>query len=312
MTRTKTKDRPDTLLFGDAEIELPPKSEGDAPGPSPLAVKATPSASESGRGQPSPAKKPTKNAVAKVERLPAPMNVLDALAAALKNPDVDPVKMRELYKLYQETEAKQQFHDALLAIDFPSINRDGKIPVKGGRDLRFASFENVHKAVMPLLRQHRFRMSFAPMPGENGTGLVVECRLIRGTYEEKCVVPISTAPASRAMNSQQAIGAAIKYASRYGVMYLLNLRSEAPEDRDTDGVHPQEVAEQEAANATINGSQAKKLLEAINDSGIEATRFMEKYGIKAVHELPTKLFDEAMKALRDYGARRAAQEKNAQ
>ena len=236
-----------------------------------------------------------------VERLPVrPANVLDALAAALKNPDVDPVKMRELYKLYQETEAKQQFHDALLAIEFPVINRDGKIPVSGGKDLRFASFENVHKAVMKPLKQAGFRMSFAPMPGEGGNGLVVECRLIRGTYEEKCIVPISTAPASRAMNSQQAIGAAIKYASRYGMMYLLNLRSDAAEDRDTDGRDPKEIAE---AEDKITGAQAKELLKAINENGVEATIFMDKYKVAAVHELPTRQFQEAIKSCRDYGAR---------
>lgn len=237
-----------------------------------------------------------KNSVAKVERMPAADNPLAAIAAAARDPSVDVVKARELFKLYYETEAKREFHEALLKIDFPAINRDGKIPVSGGRDLRFASFENVHKAVMPLLKENGFRMSFAPMPGPTGEGLVVECKLIRGLYEEKCVVPISTAPASRAMNSQQAIGAAIKYASRYGVMYLLNLRSEAPEDRDTDGTDPAETA-------TINGSQAKQLLRAIDECGVEATVFMQKYKIAAVRELPVKLFDEAIKACKDYGER---------
>ena len=236
--------------------------------------------------------------VAKTTPAPAP-SALEMIAAAAANPNIDPAKARELFKLYYETEAKKEFHEALLAIDLPAINRDGKIPVAGGKFLRFASFENVHKAVMPLLKEHQFRMSFQPMPGPNGEGMVVECKLIRGLYEEKCVVPISIAPASRAMNSQQAIGAAIKYASRYGVMYLLNLRSEAPEDLDTDGVAPDELKK-------ITGPQAKQLLKAIDESTIEATRFMEKYGITAAHELPAKMFDEAMKALKDYGEKAKA------
>ena len=255
-------------------------------------------------------------AVDKIEPRP-PTSALGMLAGALQNPTIDPGKMRELWALYQETEAKQQFHEALLRIDFPPINRDGKIPVSGGRDLRFASFENVHKAVMKLLKVEGFRMSFAPMPADGG-GLVVECRLIRGTYEEKCIVPISTAPASRAMNSQQAIGAAIKYASRYGMMYLLNLRSDAAEDRDTDGIDPDLVSGKKTLRpaagaaaepeklaepgAKITGPQAKELLKVIDDCEIEATRFMEKYKIAAVHQLPVALFTEAVKSCLDYKA----------
>jgi hypothetical protein len=243
---------------------------------------------------------------------PRPMRALDALAAALKNAS-DPAKMRELFQLYQDTEGKQLFHEALLKIDFPSIDRDGKIPVSGGKALRFASFENVHKAIMPLLRAHGFRMSFAPGPAPSGEGMVVTCRLIRGTYEESCMVPMSIVSASRAMNSQQAIGAAIKYASRYGVMYLLNLRSEAPEDRDTDGVLPKPKPDATAAktepeavdpNAKIPGPQAKELLAAINECGVGPATFLQKYEIDAVHELPARLFDEAMKACRSYGAAR--------
>jgi hypothetical protein len=312
MTKAKTKDQP--ALFAEGEA-LPRDSavtlrEGDikknlnerpkTPRPSPPKSQTAPKGA----------------AVAKVEPQSVPPNMLAVIANAAANPAVDIAKMEALYRLYQETEGKQKFHDALLAIELPSIDRDGKIPVQGGKALRFASFENVHKAVMPLLRLHGFRMSFQPMPSASGEGLVVECRLIRGTYEEKCVVPISTSPASRAMNSQQAIGAAIKYASRYGMMYLLNLRSEAQEDRDTDGNDPAkfkkggQTAEGGDPDATISGQQAKELLKAISDCGIEGTRFMEKYKIAAVHELPAKLFQEAMKACRDYKARAEAAKKN--
>lgn len=246
------------------------------------------------------APKPKRGRPAKIANLPAeapkPGGVMNLLAAAIEKSGA----ATELFELYLKTEAKQQFHDALLGVDLPSIDRDGKIKMSDGKHLRFASFENVHKAVVPLLRQHGFRLSFQPMPGANGEGLVVECKLIRGIYEEKCIVPISTAPASRAMNSQQAIGAAIKYASRYGILALLNLRSEAPEDRDTDAV---------ASDATITGSQAKKLMKAIDESGLSGARFMDKYKIEAVHLLPASQYDEAMKALADYKERASAVEK---
>jgi ERF superfamily len=279
MTKTKSKER-EPALFGETEAMAPPKPQTQKPNP-----------------------QKRRQDVVKIERLPRPTNVLDALATALKNPDVDPTKMRALYELYQETEAKQQFHDALLVIDFPSINRDGKIPVSGGKALRFASFENVHKAVMPLLKRHGFRMSFAPMPGENGQGLVVECRLIRGVYEEKCIVPISTTPASRAMNSQQAIGAAIKYASRYGVMYLLNLRSEASEDRDLDGHNPEIVIDEKPK--MITAKQLADLKDVIDDCGVPVATVCAKYEVGKLADLPSALLADALTACRNFKANQA-------
>jgi ERF superfamily protein len=274
-TKLKERDATPDLLAGVPE-------EPSAPKPSAVAK----------------AKTKPKNELAKIEATRPPANALDALASLVKDPNVDPVKMRELFKLYQETEARQQFHDALLSIDLPEISRDGKIPVRGGKDLRFASFENVHKAVMRLLKDNGFRMSFAPMPGEGG-GLVVECKLIRGIYEEKCIVPISTAPASRAMNSQQAIGAAIKYASRYGVMYLLNLRSEAPEDRDTDATPP-------ADSETITMEQAVKLRQKIEECGLTHDRFCKTFKIKAPTDLLAADFDAAIKRCENYKAQAQA------
>lgn len=257
-----------------------------------------------------------KNQVAKIEDRPA--SVLEAAMARVLRSTDDPAKMRELFQFYQETEAKQQFHDAILSIDFPAINRDGKIPVSGGRDLRFASFENVHRAVMGLLKNKGFRMSFAPMPGPGGQGMVVEVRLIRGTYEEKCIVPMSVAPASRAMNSQQAIGAAIKYASRYGIMYLLCLRSDAPDERDTDGVVTDRrklrpaagaAAEPETAldKATMNDpnpggepkiskAQFEILVKAVATCGVGVEKFCEHYAVDKVADLPASRFQEAMDA----------------
>lgn len=277
MTRTKTKEAQQPALF--AEATTPSSDAAKSPAPSAVARK------------PQAKRQSTKGSEVIKFEPKQPQNMMAVMASLAANPAVDVDKMRELYRLYQETEAKQQFHNALLALDLPTINRDGKIPVSGGKALRFASFENVHKAVMKPLREAGFRMSFQPMPSPSGDGMVVECKLIRGIYEEKCVVPISTAPASRAMNSQQAIGAAIKYASRYGVMYLLNLRSEAPEDRDLDGNDPEKVKEAESKaerkNAAIDRDGLAKLDAAIKDCGVPLSTVLEKFGIRCLEDMKT-------------------------
>jgi hypothetical protein len=240
------------------------------------------------------AKKSTK-AVAIVE--PTPTSLLAIIARIAADPAVNTDKMRAVIEIQRDTESKQQFHDALIELDaeLPRINKDGKIELRGGsKAIRFASFENLNKIIKPILRTHDFRLNFQPDVHPSGQGMVVHCHLTKGLYRESCVVPVSTAPASPAMNAQQSVGAAISYAKRYGAIALLNIETEAPDDRDTDATAP---------TKQITGPQAKRLLKAIDDCGVEATVFMGKYKIEAVHELPSALFDEAIKACEDYRER---------
>lgn len=335
MTKAKLKDQP--ALFEDKAEPKPaaPEKKKPAAAKAPEPAKAPPKRSKKS----TPPKPAEKKAVAVAEpkpeskggavvpfqpREPRQPTVASVLLTIAKNRDVDPAKARELFAFYQETEAKQQFHDALLTVDLPSINKDGMIEVKEGgapgkKPLRFASFENVHKTIMPPLRAAGFRLSFQPMPGPNGEGLVVECRLIRGIYEERCVVPISTAPASRAMNSQQATGAAIKYASRYGMMALLNLRSEWIEDADLDGNDPAKVKAKRAkdgaleltatSDAPISEEQAAMLTKALEFAGLAEATFLDKYKLKEIARLPAALFPEALGAIQNWKAAVDAQAK---
>ena len=297
MTRVQTKEREPDLLGAAPTMAAPAKP--------PAKVKAV--------AQP-------KNEVAKIEPLKPPASVLEIIARIAADPNIDTDKMRAVIEIQRDTESKQQFHDAMVAMDdkLPRINKDGKIEIRGStKAILFASFENLNRQIKPILRDFGFRVNFQPDTAANGHGIVVHCHLTRGLYRESCTVPVSTSPASPAMNAQQSVGAAISYAKRYGAIALLNIETEAPQDRDNDAATDKKrirpsagasAAPAEANNplepdAKINGSQAKELLKVIEDCGIEGTRFMEKYKITAAHELPVRLFDEAIKSCKDYAAR---------
>jgi hypothetical protein len=308
MARTQTKERepaPDFLK------DVTPAKPGHQPPKSAPAAKAT-----------------TKNAVAKIAPAKPPASVMSGLAELLKDPDLDPAKAKELYELYMLTEAKQQFHDAMIVMDekLPRINKDGKIEFRDTtkKPIAFASFENLNRQIKPFLRDHGFRLNFQPDTAPGGQGLVVHCHLTRGLYRESCTVPVSTSPASPAMNAQQSVGAAISYAKRYGAIALLNIETEAPLDRDTNAttdkkkLRPtagaaaeQSQDDQPEPDAKITGPQAKQLLKVMDECNIEGARFMEKYKVAAVHELPAALFDEAIKSCRDYAAAKAAKDRAA-
>jgi hypothetical protein len=256
-----------------------------------------------GEGATTASPKPAPKAKVPAKVPAVPTNVLAIIARIAADPNVDTDKMRAVIEIQRDTESKQQFHDALIKMDaeLPRINKDGKIELRGGgKAIRFASFENLNKVIKPILRSYDFRINFQPDVHPSGQGMVVHCHLTKGLYRESCMIPVSTAPASPAMNAQQSVGAAISYAKRYGAIALLNIETEAPDDRDTDASSP---------TKTISGPQAKRLLKAIDDCGVEATVFMGKYKIAAVHELPTSLFDEAIKACEDYGDRTKATQK---
>lgn len=251
---------------------------------------------------PAPEKPGRRSVPAKIV-VPPPTNMLAIIANAAANPQVDVGKMRELLTMQREImaeEARIAFTQAFVDMELPSIGRDGKIDEgitksgKQGKKTRYATFESINATITPLLKQNGFSLWFEPDIGLEGR-VVLRGHLdhVRG-HGKTCSLSLPLETQNK--NNLQGAGSSISYMKRYATMALLNIQSHAPEDLDIDG-------SAEDASETINGSQAKKLIAAIDECGIEATRFMDKYKIKAVHELPTGLFDEAMKACKDYGER---------
>lgn len=304
MTKAKTKERAADapVLFGDAEIKIP-KVPAEPPAPKPPA-------------------KPARNSVVKFAPPPPPEDGTDdliILARAAANPKVDPAKMqalREIMKDIRQERREEAFTRDFIALqaELPEIDKDGRIvidPKETARNQKrqvtpFSTFENIHRVSMPILRRHNFSMWHEVQPGAGGVGVVVHSFLKHtGGHQTTSAIPL-VLDTTGSKNNNQGAGSSISYGKRYNTIALLNIISKAPDDRDLDGAAPKPKGDAESVanpNATINGSQAKTLLEAINECGVEATVFMDKYGIKAVHELPLRFFDEAMKSCRDYAAR---------
>lgn len=195
--------------------------------------------------------------------------------------------------------AMQQFHDEyiLMAKELPKITKDGKIAIGNGKPILFASFENIHDVVVPILLKYGFRISFH---GEIiNDQFWMRTVLRRGIYGEDSLWPVDRTPVSKAMNPSQATGSGSTYACRYGMVRLLNLNSHAPEDADTDAVLPPK---------TITGKQAQKLSDAIVDAGLSEAQFCEKYKIPAVDKLPVIQWTEATQAVAAYKKKKGAQQ----
>ncbi len=309
--------------------DVTPKKKAEPAKPAP---KKTETKTSAPPAAPPPAKKPRGTAVAVHEpQVPAQQkNVLQIIADVAARPDANPTVMRELLDMQKEImadQAKRDFNAAFIALqrDLPSIRRDGKIEIRekvGGERVGkvqqatpYATFNNIMKTIKPLLVKHGFALSFETEP--MGERLLVKGRLEGYGHERTTAFPLP-AETSGSKNNVQGWGSSMSYGKRYCTIALLNIISEAPEDRDTDG-----HANRESLKAAKGGGfvdvpdrplvseeQVVKLIENIEWCGVPKATFCKHYGIAKVSDLPADLFDAALKDCRDYHENQQAKTKH--
>lgn len=273
-----------------------------------------------------PARKKAGTSVA-VHQPQAPVQqktVLQIIADVAANPNANPATMRELLDMQKEImadQAKRDFNTAFIALqnDLPAIRRDGKIEIKA-KDSRgertgptqqstpYATFNNIMAAVKPLLKKHGFALSFSTEP--MGERLLVKGLLEGYGHERTTAFPLP-AETSGSKNNVQGWGSSMSYGKRYCTIALLNIISEAPEDRDTDGVENRSTFKagkdgkivDVAPMDRITKAQLAELEIAMQDARVSETNFCKHYGIGSAGELPAELFDAAKKELADHKAK---------
>jgi hypothetical protein len=247
-------------------------------------------------------------------------NVLAIIADAAANPAINPTVMRELLDMQKEImaeQSKRDFNAAFIALqkELPTIRRDGKIEIRekvaGERTGRvqqstpYATFNGIMQVIKPLLIKHGFALSFETEP--MGDRLLVKGRLEGHGHERNTAFPLP-AETSGSKNNVQGWGSSMSYGKRYCTVALLNIISEDPADRDTDG-NPNKPTLKDAKGGgfvetpdrpKITEEQAIALRDLIEWCGVGTKRFVEHYGIKAVSDLPADMFTAAEKSCKDY------------
>lgn len=276
-------------------------------------------------------------AIAKVERLPtatSPENLLGALVKAAADPACQPEKLTALIDARDRLmaqEARVQFVSAYIDMqeELPVINAKGRIEIPAKRADRkaqataYATYQEINRVTKPILKKHRFALITLPDIGPDGTGVVMRAQLAfvcdtqygRMVHSEHCAIqaPLET---SGSKNNVQGVGSSLSYTKRYCYVSLLNLVSEAPEDKDDNGKTaggprprpgPAGGATIEAviveAEPIITQAQADQLRDMIESCGVTKERFCERFQIDAVADLPARFFDDAMAACRAYQER---------
>lgn len=166
-------------------------------------------------------------------------SMLASVISAARDPSVDADKMVTMANLamqLQDRERESEFNRAKMAaiMEMPAITKKGAITNRaGGVQSRYSKFEDIHRAVMPILRKHGLAISFN-VGSENGMVTVQPVLSHVSGYTEKgeaMALPIDT---TGSKNGTQGAGSAASYGKRHTIKAMLNI-IEAGEDDDGQG-----------------------------------------------------------------------------
>ncbi len=253
-------------------------------------------------------------------------SLLAVISRAVTDKRVDPEKMRQLLDMHKEItaeEARLAFNEAFIDLqgELPMITQTGKIIIleKGTKKIvqatPYATFNEINRVTKPILQKHGFGLSFSTEPGLDGRINVKGILKHRRGHQETTVFPLPL-ETSGSKNNVQGVGSSMSYGKRYAAIALLNLVSEAPQDNDdkdgnliegkaerTQGFEPDPTTTTKHAGV-ITTDEHDKLIDAIEDCGIDRQRVLTKYGIAKIADLPADLYQDAMSACAKYKAAR--------
>ncbi|MGE0295011.1 MAG: ERF family protein [Hyphomonadaceae bacterium] len=198
------------------------------------------------------------------------------------NPDIPVERVEQLFKLYTQMDAeraRRSYHAAFAQMQpsLPAVERKGK-----SHNGKYARFEDVIGAVMPVLAEHGFGLSFRTSEAANK--VTVTCLLSHKDGHSESTEYAFPYDGSGNKNAIQAIASAISYGKRYTMNALLGI---ATRDEDDDG-------NAACAGDTISEEQFKKLAAALSAKNIAPAKFCQAYKIANVGDLPARKFDEAL------------------
>lgn len=235
-----------------------------------------------------------------LEVAPRNMSVamLDVIARAASDSNVDVAKMGALLEMQERIMAKQaeaEFNAAMsrLMPRLPRVTKRGKIQYedkKSGRMVAtpFAKYEDIDAVIRPLLFEEGFSLTFGTAASDKAAGLTITARLSHSgghSRTDSMPLPFDT---SGSKNSIQAVGSTMQYGKRYLTTAMLNIITEG---EDNDG--------------NITGAITEKQVDTIEDmlhacgmsNEPQRSKFLEVIGFQSVQEIHKAAYPAAVNFL---------------
>jgi len=173
-----------------------------------------------------PAKVEGSKAVQASEPVSYSDSLLQVIAAAARDPNVDIDKMERLLQMQERVQARdaeEAFNIAFSAMqpELPHITVKNKIVHNGKVISEYADWPSISKAITPVLSQHGFSLNFGGSNTATEKTTVAKLRHIGGHVEvNEITLPNDT---SGAKNKVQAIGSSSTYGQRYTACPLVGV-----------------------------------------------------------------------------------------
>lgn len=231
------------------------------------------------------------------EQLPVTQTtaLLNIIAAASENPEVDVTKLTELLNLQERVlarEAEAAFNKAFsdLSAEIPRVQKNGTVKLGDGKGgYKFATWEDMDEVLRPRLRRHEFTLSFdaAQREGQGGGAVITATLLHSGGHSRSASIPLPL-DSGAGRNNLQAMGSTISYGKRYSCDLLLNI---VRTDEDDDGVR--------GGMQFISAEQVGELEDLARETGTDLDAFLiaQKAGARKAADVQEKDFQRIRTAL---------------
>jgi hypothetical protein len=160
--------------------------------------------------------------------------ILNVISAAARDPTVDVEKLERLVMLYERMRAQEALSAfnsdlALMQPELPEIGEAGAITDKQGEvQSTYALWEDVQKAIKPVLAAHGFALTFECGVNEGKVSVTAKLSHRLGHVSQTTLdIPLDT---TGSKNTVQAYGSSTSYGMRYTARALLNLTSRGEDD----------------------------------------------------------------------------------
>lgn len=228
------------------------------------------------------------------EVVTVPQNDMIALLEkAISNPEVDPSKLNELLNFQirmMDKQAEIEFNAAFARLQplLPVIEKKGTIKFDsnkfGNVKQPYAKYEDIDRAIRPLLNAEGFSLSFNSETSDRAT--TYSGTLSHRLGHSKTVqTPPFPADTTGSKNAIQALGSTMSYAKRYLVMMLLNI---VTKDLDDDG----------NSFDLITDEQIMEIEKLLTDTNADKERFLKYIGVNALSEITARDFEKSISIIK--------------
>lgn len=211
---------------------------------------------------------------------------MSIIADAVRDPSVDPAKMRDLLELHRELERdvdRREFvrHMSLLQSEISHIATDCANPQTNSK---YASYQALDRALRPIYTAHGFSVGFDSIDSTRGTDWIrVVCIVTRGAWETRHHADVHAdqmgPKGNKVMTATHAAASALSYGKRYSLAMAFNLAVARDDDGNAAGMR------------SITQSQTSELHSIIVNSNLDYDEICKALNIANIAEVPRAAFD---------------------